>query len=143
MNLADGIQIAIAAIGAAASGAAWQAALAARDSARETRKARQFELHNQRLATLQDMIGLVAGLSAGVHPIRPADTYAQGARLRSLVISAGRSLPICQQIGEEMRGLKIEADLIPKADAELRNAIGAENGAMAQLEAKPKRLKRR
>jgi hypothetical protein len=137
VTLADGIQLVIALATLAAAAAAGIAARASQASAKQMRVAQQVEWHRARMAMLQELLGVVAELAAGVHPMQLGTGYTRGARIRGLVVALGGDLPHCTKLGQAMQKLNAPAELITAAEAELRLAIAVERVRIVTPELKP------
>jgi hypothetical protein len=113
---ADWIQLAIAA------GAAWEAALTSRDSARQIRIGHLMEVHSGRLAALRELRSRMSWITEGGGPratltraeqwavsmgIPPGRTIVRGVELAGLVKSTGLALPNCLAVAEVMQQKKI------------------------------------
>jgi hypothetical protein len=113
---ADWIQLAIAA------GAAWEAALTSRDSARQIRIGHLMEVHSGRLAALRELRSRMSWITEGGGPratltraeqwavsmgIPPGTTIVRGVELAGLVKSTGLALPNCLAVAEVMQQKKI------------------------------------
>jgi len=140
MTPADGIQLIIAAGTLAAAVAAWVAARSSQKSATQIRESQQIEAHRQRTAMLQELLGLVASLADGVHPLQPGEGYMRGARIRGLIVAINGDLIHCEKLGRAMEKLNAPAELIPKAEAEIRWWIAHERRAIDRLESDPSRV---
>ena len=116
MTGADWIQLAIAA------GAAWEAALTSRDSARQIRIGHLMEVHSGRLAALRELRSRMSWITEGGGPratltraeqwavsmgIPPGRTIVRGVELAGLVKSTGLALPNCLAVAEVMQQKKI------------------------------------
>ena len=116
MTGADWIQLAIAA------GAAWEAALTSRDSARQIRIGHLMEVHSGRLAALRELRSRMSWITEGGGPratltraeqwavsmgIPPGTTIVRGVELAGLVKSTGLALPNCLAVAEVMQQKKI------------------------------------
>ena len=132
MTLTDGIQIASTALAALAAGAAWVAARATRDSARQIRNGNLVEAHATRLEALRKIHTDVSWLGAD------SRNWAHR-RLEILgrIQSSARSLPRCEELCGPTEQTKPDKDRIASAEAELRAAIAAENTFLTQLETEP------
>jgi hypothetical protein len=119
---ADWIQLAIAAFAAIAAGAAWEAALTSRDSARQIRIGHLMEVHSGRLAALRELRSRMSWITEGGGPratltraeqwavsmgIPPGTTIVRGVELAGLVKSTGLALPNCLAVAEVMQQKKI------------------------------------
>jgi hypothetical protein len=139
----DVIQVVIAAGTLAAAIAAWRAANAARDTTREADIARRASIHEQQIAMLTELLGLVASLVADANIAHGlGERYATGARIRSLLLAlAGYDLPLCAQIGEILGGgaYDVAGSLVARAEKEVIGAIVSERQKLAQLTAPPGR----
>lgn len=132
MTLADGIQIASTALAALAAGAAWVAARATRDSARQTRNGNLVAAHAARLEGLRKIHTDVAWLTSDT-----SKWMQRSLEIRGRIVSTGHQLPCCVVLCDLMEKEEYYPERIKAAEAELRDAMNAENGFLAQLENEP------
>ncbi len=99
MSAADWIQLAIAAFGAVAAGAAWEAALTSRDSAKQLRIGHLIEVHSGRLAALRELRSFVSWITEGGGPRSTLTRWEQ--RAVSVGIAPGTTI---------VRGIELEGN---------------------------------
>src|SRR5262249_46592155 len=156
VSAADIIQLVIAFATGGAAVAAWVAALTSRSSARDTRdSAREtaigqlIAVHTQGVAALAQLHSKLSWVTEGGGPRNtlmwaeraalmmgmPLGTLTvQGIELRGMVEATGLDLSITRQVADAMIRRQNKGVPIDKADIEVRDAIKAENDAIASLE---------
>jgi hypothetical protein len=117
------------ALAALAAGAAWVAARATRDSARQISNGNLIEAHAARLENLRKIHTDVSYLSS-------SSTNWRYKRLETLgrIQATGCQLPRCQELCERTERTELDDAAIFAAEAELRAAMAKENERLARLE---------
>jgi hypothetical protein len=123
--------------------------------ARETAVGQLIVVHSQRLSSLARLHSTLAWISEGGGP-RKSLTYMErvalmtwhpigtivvrGIEFRGMIETTGLDLPFCRQVADDMMSTKVKGVPIRQADAEVREAMKAENAALAALQAQVDRM---